>query len=1212
MKRSFMKMKNIFAAVIFLVSVFCEFVSCSNLYDAGRENSTQNSNDKNNTMCTITGSVSPGSALPSELCSIFNQNINSSKTAFPSVPTSGVSLQITAMNNDDDSMTYTADCDTSTFPWSFELNMPVGSYTLTAELSQNSKVIMSYKDTCVVLTESDPILNKEILLDAKQTSGVKGKLSLLIKDETTIGLGEIKFNYKIASENFSFEDKSALIDTHGLISGSYSASIEFYKNGEIIYKIPLEKINVFDNMTTDTWYKNGQEPYLQQNDDGTASCVITDDCINRYAITNIWVHPTKGNDDNSGDGSAPVQTIKKAAEIVYNSSSVGPFTINLVEGEHSVSSQITFNKTVTFEGASMEGTVINDSGSNSFIMVNSFTGSSAFEISLNNLTYKFSADKTANSGLLSIQNTGGFKSFNLKNVCATNGSSEKKIKKPLIQTNQTVQLNIDNCKFSNLKLRPTDSFNINDSFNPLIKSTGTTTIKNTVFENIDVELTAHLKGMIWCTNITTFEKVYFYSNSIKDHVSSTNFCDVRGGMIYNQGTLTLDHVTFGVDSNKNDKPIEIKNGGNIYGGLVYNEKAMTCTNCNFINCQMQNAKQDLRIAGAVYSTTANSADNVRIQFSTFLKNSAANSNKIWGTGLCVYPSANINPVVKLGNSIYFDDSSDIYLGVGEGSDNNTYNGQLELGSGMQLWDSFNGKTMSYFATISSSLDDSGNYNTTVPVMTGDVGHMSRYFKVKPTGTGDDAINWKIKEVTEGSGSVGKFAYDIDTVSSIGAGDLAAWLSVSNNKVIGVESAEDIIALANLTEETFEGKTIKLVNEIELDDSFITPFGYEESTPFKGIIDGSGKTINFNNAKCLIVYLKGTEDPGDRENCKIMNLKTSGTIAGSESLILYASDSFVIENCVTGADVPGVAKPSGLIGSYHTSIDNSCVEIINCINNGTIGADNPQYAAGLVNSIGGGNVTFSNCHNTGIIRGKKGCFAGLVAMVSSNVVINNCSNTGDVGESINDSNGSNFNKGSGGLVGQCYINSTDTYKLEIKNSFNTGKIQGYHYVGGIVGYAKCNETDKIVEIKNCYNSNEIMANTSQGKAGGILGYAEISEDDLRGCTMINCVNYGNVTGNQIGGCFVKDSGRLSTLSTLYYKSGVVSNGKAIYDDNDEQYACSYQDSDLKVSLGIWQKDNLIEILNQATTHTQALNGAEGDYFRWTRNTDGDPVLDIPTN
>lgn len=1165
MKRSFMKMKNIFAAVVFLVSVFYVFVSCSNLYDdVGRENSTQNNNDEINAICCVTGSVSPGSALPSELCSIFNQNINSSKTAFPSVPTSGVSLQITAMNNDDNSKKYYAICHTDTFPWSFELNMPVGSYTLTAELKQNSKVIMSYKDTCVVLTESDPILNKEILLDAKQTNDGEGELSLLIKDETTIGLGEIEFDYITDSESFSFEDKSVLIDTSGLISGSYSASITFYKNAEIIYKIPLEKINVFDNMTTDTWYKYGQEPYLQQNDDGTASCVITDDCINRYAITNIWVHPTKGNDENSGDGSAPVKTIGRAAEIVKNSLSAGPFTINLVDGAYDVDEQIVFNKSVKIIGSSMEGTVINDSISDSFIRVNSPTGSSAFEISLNNLTYKFSTDKTANSGLLSIQNTGGFKSFNLKKVCVTNESSEKKIKKPLIQTNSTVQLNIDNCNFSNLKLRPTEDFDANmGAFNPLIKSTGTTTIKNTVFENIDVELTVNLKGMIWCTDTTTFEKVYFYSNSIKDHESCPNSCDVRGGMIYNQGTLTLDHVTFGVDSNKNDKPIEIKNGGNIYGGLVYNEKAMTCKNCNFINCQMQNANQNLRIAGAVYSTTATNATSagyVIIQFSTFLKNSAANSNKIWGTGLCVYPSSNINPVVKLGNSIYFDDSSDIYLGVGPGSDNNTYNGQLELGSGMELWDSFNGKTMSYFATISSSLDDSGNYNTTVPVMTGDVGHKSRYFKVKPTGTGDDAINWKIKEVPEGSGSVGKFAYDIDTVSSIGAGNLAAWLSDSNNKVIGVESAEDIVALANLTDETFEGKTIKLVNDITLtseDPKF---------NLFKGTFDGCNKKITFDDHCELMAQTR---------NCEIKNLHTDGNIKG-RGLISIASDDITIRNCVNDANVncsEGSQRFAGAFIGYYTSSSGN-VNLINCKNNGDMTG---TIAGGLIGDLGYSSnsnlitVNITNCSNAGKITAtgsgsSLGQSGGIIGYVINKVklVIDRCYNTNEI-----------TGRACGGIVG---TGNSSAFSIEITNSYNTGNISASEEAGGIVGQMYFNS----VTVRNCYNSGSINTDNEYKKHGGIAGWMQNIG------SYKNCINYGTVSSPTVaGGCFGIDQSAPSFINCYsYYPDEENENypAKVVYNKNNAGTVNNYK---IENSIPIVGESNLIQLLNDSKESTDCV-------------------------
>ena len=127
----------------------------------------------------------------------------------------------------------------------------------------------------------------------------------------------------------------------------------------------------------------------------------------------------------------------------------------------------------------------------------------------------------------------------------------------------------------------------------------------------------------------------------------------------------------------------------------------------------------------------------------------------------------------------------------------------------------------------------------------------------------------------------------------------------------------------------------------------------------------------------------------------------------------------------------------------------------------------------------------------------------------------------------------------GLFGYVYGRSS-TNKAEIKNvgvvNFN---IQGYNYVGGVVGYTGYNTT-----ITNCYNTASV---TGSEYVGGIAGYAD--------STITNCYNKGSVTGSgfYVGG-IVGDASSSSTITNCYNTGSVT--GSSIYVGGIVGYADSY--------------------------------------------------------
>ena len=130
---------------------------------------------------------------------------------------------------------------------------------------------------------------------------------------------------------------------------------------------------------------------------------------------------------------------------------------------------------------------------------------------------------------------------------------------------------------------------------------------------------------------------------------------------------------------------------------------------------------------------------------------------------------------------------------------------------------------------------------------------------------------------------------------------------------------------------------------------------------------------------------------------------------------------------------------------------------------------------------------------------------------------------------------------GGIVGRAYSSST------ITNCYNTGSVTGSIYVGGIAGYAfsstitNCYNTGSVTgssyvggiagrvsssTITNCYNTGSV---SGEDDVGGIAGYASSST------SITNCYNTGSVTGpSYVGGI----AGRAYSTITNCYNTGSV--------------------------------------------------------------------------
>ena len=201
--------------------------------------------------------------------------------------------------------------------------------------------------------------------------------------------------------------------------------------------------------------------------------------------------------------------------------------------------------------------------------------------------------------------------------------------------------------------------------------------------------------------------------------------------------------------------------------------------------------------------------------------------------------------------------------------------------------------------------------------------------------------------------------------------------------------------------------------------------------------------------------------------------------------------------VSGLYYDGSAMYVGLFGyGYGATIRNvgildsyMCSNYSDTSSRGYIGA-----VAAVFNYNG---VSMENCYNKGtVIATTDRVYAGgVVGNIQSIKEILNCYNTGKVvGRSY-----------VGGIVGySTYSSLTDCY--------NTGDVSGDSYVGGLAGYSSLSKN----YIERCNNTGNIHCTGNY--AGGIVGYLSGSFSSSSDRAITNCYNTGNIhcTGNYIGG------------------------------------------------------------------------------------------------
>lgn len=311
------------------------------------------------------------------------------------------------------------------------------------------------------------------------------------------------------------------------------------------------------------------------------------------------------------------------------------------------------------------------------------------------------------------------------------------------------------------------------------------------------------------------------------------------------------------------------------------------------------------------------------------------------------------------------------------------------------------------------------------------------------------------------------------------------MSIEDNTIGSKEELEIFRNKVNNEKITYEGKTIQLVEDIDLEGSSTNqwiPIA-QETAGFKGTLEG-------NNHKIKKLYMdvgSGYQGLFGYNNGTIQNVileegyvKSTGANVG----LLVGQNGGKIKNITTTGMVNGTENVGGIVGHNFSESENS-IEL--CVNNAivTYNKVNATFGIRIGGIVGWNDSKIEKCINRGTVTGAHST-GGIVGVNSDQ--INECINYGKIlgAEPFMDT------ISVGGMVG---ANAWTTFG-KIRNCINLGEISSsissdIVYIGGMIGQT-LGGTNGHSLIENCYSVGKIY---NSQNSGGILGIVHVRTNDV---------------------------------------------------------------------------------------------------------------------
>ena len=265
--------------------------------------------------------------------------------------------------------------------------------------------------------------------------------------------------------------------------------------------------------------------------------------------------------------------------------------------------------------------------------------------------------------------------------------------------------------------------------------------------------------------------------------------------------------------------------------------------------------------------------------------------------------------------------------------------------------------------------------------------------------------------------------------------------------IRITNKEELLAFRDRVNQgaTYEGRTITLTTDIDLQGSESNqwiPIGKET---FKGTFDGQNHQIH----NMYIHELSEVQGFFGINDGTIKNIQVDGTmICGINAGGIAARNNARIENCKSKVTITSTGyNVGGIVGfSWVNSVTDTCANLGNIKATGYTSEQSQETFVGGI--VGSHHATVTNSYNTGNIEGIR--LAGGIVGGLLQGEIQNCYNTGNI---------KTKDKGAGGICGYMhYFSGATLGYTKINNTYTIGNVEGVGAIGNSIGYIVPKEGD----------------------------------------------------------------------------------------------------------------------------------------------------------
>ena len=839
----------------------------------------------------------------------------------------------------------------------------------------NSGVTAGSLNFVLQMFQTPLAVSADVLLPIEVTSEIS-RVEALWKESGIEKKQTIIQNSSSTSGNFTMINDGETSFT--AVNGNYDVLFRFYKKigaAEVIAYSLVEKINLYDYLTTNKWIGNSSSPLYKNG-----KLVISDNIIKTYDKDIFYVSSSGSDAINSGGFFDPFASVQSAVEIIQAIADpeVEQYTIYLKDN-------ITLAPDYTDWPMQADGVTPEDS----YITINP---SSSLKIKIASYgepaaPYSINANRSAaNTGR--VMYVGEKAEVTLENITITGGCSNVNGAGVFVNSG-TLTMNAKSSITQNyLAIAGKSGAGIYCEYGTVIMNTGAE-----ISYNGNTEYLANGGGLYLKGSDTDFTKktVIKMEPGSKIHhnigYSGAGLKMLYGSDSYFHGAeITDNEAIYATDDN----------GGGVWASILSGnslEITDTILKNNTVNCGTTGG------GGAIYVHLGRVVINGTTTFE--------NNSGVTGNAIRMVNSSNQH--ITLSDSVKFDNTT-LKQTIAYDYSSVTEAPYIKLGT---LTGTIDEQTV--YLTISPlTADNTVLIPESVSVNIAD--YADRFVVLNPDFTPSNYkidSNGKLAEKVAKGPNGGNASSEYTVISSVSA---CGGVKPTTPGVYSISTEEELRQISEwvgspagsvAVVKEFEGYTFVLYDNIILTTDWIPIGGYDGTTNmncFSGTIDGNGNSISgftYDDSSAQRVGLVSVAF-----GASIKNLTLEGTIAAkgyASAFIGYSYGDLLIDNCVnkvkiisTGADntggfvgyaagqsglsisvtirncinigeISGYGSSGGILGATSSAV--TSLDIANCINASPVSGTN-NYVGGIIGNTGLGNnrVFVHNCISLGVVSG----------------------------------------------------------------------------------------------------------------------------------------------------------------------------------------------------------------------------------------------------